>query len=505
MAWRKKLDLKDKKEYKAKQDRKPLTDSTLKRELRDVRTNTQSSVINFGFSAGNAAGNINSIINLTLPVLVAKSRELSLNNGIAKKFFQVNSDGVTGASGLYIRPDVHIYDDNSKNLEVNEELERLFYKYADNPELFSMNGKLDLASFQRLVERTRSIDGEAFVICHDLDGVVKFELIDSLRVPVSGNRMFNDNSYVSNGIRFDQYGKPIEYYVTRLNPINYTYQTGTYDVIPASRMLHLMVSDFPSQERGIPDIIAGTTLLKDLESFIKAAIVSKKLSASATAFILNADSSDGDTDFINDDKPEYYENDYLSGGSIVELQPGQNITSVNPNGATDGITEFVSTQMQMIAMALGITEQSLSGSTQNASFSAAKLTDKLQQQTFKSRINALTTTILKPIYAMWLKKEMLKNKKLNLSFGDYDELLNAKYVSESATSLDPLKDVQTQVLMMDNKIKSRSMVISEFGYDPYVVQREIEEEEKQNNNKQEVIQDGTQEQQEGTTSTPPVD
>lgn len=161
--------------------------------------------------------------------------------------------------------------------------------------------------------------------------------------------------------------------------------------------------------------------------------------------------------------------------------------------------------MQMIAMALGITEQSLSGSTQNASFSAAKLTDKLQQQTFKSRINALTTTILKPIYAMWLKKEMLKNKKLNLSFGDYDELLNAKYISESATSLDPLKDVQTQVLMMDNKIKSRSMVISEFGYDPYVVQREIEEEEKQNNNKQEVIQDGTQEQQERTTSTPPGD
>ncbi|EKL1437960.1 phage portal protein [Enterobacter hormaechei] len=489
MFWRKKETVPDKPVQQPKIfEKKPLTDGALKRELREIRTSTQSPIVSFGFSAGNAAGNINSIINMSLPVLVAKSRDLSLNNGIAKKYFQVNSDGVTGASGLYIRPDVHLYDDNSENLKVNEELEQLFYKYADNPEAFSMNGKLDMAAFQRLVERTRSIDGEAFVVVHELNGTVKFELIDSMRVPVIGNRMFDDGSYVSNGIRFDQYGKPIEYYVTRLNPTSYTYQTGDYDVVPASRMLHLMIQDYPGQERGIPDIIAGTTLLKDLEAFIKASIVSKKLSASAMAFITNPDSGDAETDFLNSDQPEYYENDSLQSGALVELQPGQNITSVNPNGATDGITEFVDTQMQMIAMSLGITEQNLSGSTANASFSAAKLTDKLQRQTFKTRTNALTTFVLKPIYSRWLKTEVLRNPDLNAS--DFDKLLNAKYISESVESLDPLKDVQTQVLMIDNKIKSRSMVISEFGYDPYQVQKEIDEEEKDKiNNTQEVIQD----------------
>ena len=45
-----------------------------------------------------------------------------------------------------------------------------------------------------------------------------------------------------------------------------------------------MIEDYPNQERGIPDIIAGTTLLKDLEAFIKAAIISKKLSASSNGF-----------------------------------------------------------------------------------------------------------------------------------------------------------------------------------------------------------------------------
>ncbi|WP_395165745.1 phage portal protein [Klebsiella pneumoniae] len=433
---------------------------------------------------------MNSIINMTLPTLVAKSRELSLNNGIAKKYFQVNSDGVTGASGLYIRPDVNLHDDNEENLVINEELEQLFYKYADNPEAFSMNGKMDLAAFQRLVERTRSIDGEAFIICHDVNGTVKFELIDTMRIPTTGNRIFDDGSYVSNGIHFDRYGKVIEYYVTRLNPSTYTYQTGDYEVIPASNILHLMIQDYPNQERGIPDIIAGTTLLKDLEAFIKAAIISKKLSASAMAFITNSAGSDEDIDFMKGYEPDYYENDSLQSGALVELQPGQNVTSVNPNGATDGITEFVDTQMQQIAMSLGITEQSLSGSTANASFSAAKLTDRLQRQTFKTRTNALTTFVLKPIYARWLKAEMLRNQSLNLKFSDFDKLVKAKYISEFVESLDPLKDVQTQVLMIDNKIKSRSMVVSEFGYDPYQVQKEIElEEAKTINNKQEVIQD----------------
>ncbi|PLK77848.1 phage portal protein, partial [Klebsiella pneumoniae] len=221
-----------------------------------------------------------------------------------------------------------------------------------------------------------------------------------------------------------------------------------------------------------------------------AAIISKKLSASAMAFITNSAGSDEDIDFMKGYEPDYYENDSLQSGALVELQPGQNVTSVNPNGATDGITEFVDTQMQQIAMSLGITEQSLSGSTANASFSAAKLTDRLQRQTFKTRTNALTTFVLKPIYARWLKAEMLRNQSLNLKFSDFDKLVKAKYISEFVESLDPLKDVQTQVLMIDNKIKSRSMVVSEFGYDPYQVQKEIElEEAKTINNKQEVIQD----------------
>ncbi|TYF65321.1 phage portal protein, partial [Enterobacter hormaechei] len=101
--------------------------------------------------------------------------------------------------------------------------------------------------------------------------------------------------------------------------------------------------------------------------------------------------------------------------------------------STDGISEFVDNQLMMIAMGLDITKQALTSDTSNASFSAAKLTDKLQQSTFKTRTNALIVSVLKPLYIEWLKAAMINNPELsNLSFSDFDKLTHAQYVQTKA-------------------------------------------------------------------------
>ncbi|MGV3952756.1 phage portal protein, partial [Citrobacter freundii] len=128
----------------------------------------------------------------------------------------------------------------------------------------------------------------------------------------------------------------------------------------------------------------------------------------------------------------------------------QDIKTVNPTQTTDGINEFTDKQMQLIAMGLDITTQSLTGDTSNASFSAAKLVDKLQQSTFKGRTNALIVSVLKPLYIRWLKSSMLNNPVLNnLSFSDFDNLTHAQYVPTRQISLDPYKDLQTEVLAIE--------------------------------------------------------
>ncbi|EDF9497066.1 phage portal protein [Salmonella enterica] len=452
----------------------------MKRAMSSLNMGSQSPVISFGFASGNQAGNINAIINRTLPVMVAASRVLSLKNGIVKKYVSTNSSGVTGADGLYIRPCVHVSDDDSINNDINKLLEEQFYKWAENPKLFSRCGTLDISTFQRLVERTRSIDGDCFVRIHEVNGSLQVEIIDSMRISTYQNVLLPSGNYISNGIEFDGISnRPVAYMVTRYNPILYNYDIGERERVPAEEILHLFQQDYPTQQRGIPDVHAGTDKLKEFEEFMSAAITSRKVAASAMAFITNPDSDD--IDLITSDEVAHYEQDYLNPAAIVELQAGQDIKTVNPTQTTDGINEFTDKQMQLIAMGLDITTQSLTGDTSNASFSAAKLVDKLQQSTFKGRTNALIVSVLKPLYIRWLKSSMLNNPVLNnLSFSDFDNLTHAQYVPTRQISLDPYKDLQTEVLAIENGLKSKAMVISEMGYDPQVVFEEIKKEEVEN-------------------------
>ncbi|MBJ8884423.1 phage portal protein [Citrobacter sp. FDAARGOS_156] len=458
-----------------------MKNNPMKRAMTSLNLGSSSPVISFGFTAGNQAGNINAIINRTLPVMVAASRELSIKNGIVKKYVATNSAGVTGADGLYIRPCSHSSQDDKVNQQVNKQLEDAFYAWAEDPKAFSRCGTLDISTFQRLVERTRSIDGDCFIRIHQTrDGMPQVEIIDSMRISTYENQILPSGNYISNGIEFDiDTNRPVAYWITRYNPIMYNYLLGERERVPAEEILHLFQQDYPTQQRGIPDVHAGTDKLKELEEFMVAAITSRKVAASAMAFITNPDSDE--IELLKDDDVSYYEQDYLNPAAIVELQAGQDIKTVNPTQTTDGISEFVDNQLMMIAMGLDITKQSLTSDTSNASFSAAKLTDKLQQSTFKTRTNALVVSVLKPLYVTWLKAAMINNSALsNLSFSDFNNLTHAQYVPTRQISLDPYKDLQTEVLAIDSGLKSKTMVISEMGYDPAVVMEEIQKEKMEN-------------------------
>ncbi|HDZ1153664.1 TPA: phage portal protein, partial [Klebsiella pneumoniae] len=160
----------------------------------------------------------------------------------------------------------------------------------------------------------------------------------------------------------------------------------------------------------------------------------------------------------------------------------QDIKTVNPQAGVDRVNEFTEVLLDQISMGLNVTKQSLMGSTADASFSAAKLAERLQATAFRTRTNVMINKVLKQIYQAWLKNEMLNNNSLGLSFADFDDLVCARYIPQKPISLDPLKDVQAEVAMIDAGLKSKTQVISEMGGDPRIVLEEIEKEKQQKEN-----------------------
>ena len=303
----------------------------------------------------------------------------------------------------------------------------------------------------------------------------KYEIVDAARL-VNTRFGLTKNGYYSNSIEFDgSTRKPIAYYIHNYNPITYQIDTGSYERVPADEIIHYFIPEFANQERGIPDLFAGQKVLQELQEYIQATLISKKVAASTTSFITNSNTSDYELEDSEDGYDTRVNYEFLEAGAIYELNPGQDIKAVNPNAGVDGINDFVNNLMNQISMSLGITKMNLMGDTSNASFSAAKLADRLQQTTFKTRSNVMISRVLKPIYANWLANELLNNSKLG-SFSDFEDLVVAHYIPVKNISIDPVKEAQYEIMLLEAGLKSKQQIIHEMGYSPDVVFKQIEEE-----------------------------
>ncbi|MGM8753633.1 phage portal protein [Enterobacter chuandaensis] len=450
---------------------------TLQRDLNQIRT-TSNGVNAFGFGVGTNSVSINNIIKWHLSEWRNQSRDATLVNPIARKYMMLSVDGVVGSNGIYVKPSVDIDVDEEKKHTINQQLEKLFDRWAYDASKFSIDGSMTFDLFAQVLEKHRCRDGEAFVRIHNFNRSIKIEIIDSARLTQLNNAVLADG-YISNGIEYNKYRQPVNYYFAKYNPVTYTYDATSYEVVPASEILHYFVMDDATQERGIPDLIASTKVLADLKNFQEAALLAKRISASVTTFITN-NGSNNELALSEGEQDTAIYNEYLEPGAIFELNANQDVKSVDPRNGVDGIAEFTDVLFDNISMGLNVTKQSLMGSTADASFSAAKLAERLQATTFSTRTNVLINKVLKPIYTAWLKNEMLNNSKLKLSFSDFDDLVCARYIPTKPISLDPLKDIQCEVAAIDAGLKSRTQVISEMGGDPRVVLQEIENEKNMN-------------------------
>ncbi|HHI9303329.1 TPA: phage portal protein [Escherichia coli] len=486
MFWKKKPQAQPRPQVKAKPSQKRFIEKpalTMKRDLQAVR-GMSTPVISFGFTSGTGSQNINNLIRWFLSDWRNASREAVLKNPLGSKYMNLSVDGVVGAEGVYIKPAPTIEGMTPDELqELSQRLEKHFDRWAYDADRFSLDGSMTFDIFQQTVEKIRVQDGECFIRIHNVNNTVKLEIIDAARLTQLNNQWLDNGNYISNGVEYNQYRKPVNYYFCIYNPITYTYDATAFEIIPAKEICHYFIPQQMGQERGIPDMISTSKTMEDLKNFTEAALIAKRISASATAYITN-NNNNNDTDQVElvagetDSTATYSE--YLEPGAVFELGKNQDIKTVSPSNGADKIGEFTSELMDQIAMGLNVTKQSLMGSTADASFSAAKLAERLQATTFRTRSNVLISRVLKPIYLEWMKCEMLNNSNLNISFSDFDDAICARYIPVKPISLDATKDIQAEIMLLDAGLKSKTQIISEMGGDPRITLEEIAKEKETN-------------------------
>jgi len=134
--------------------------------------------------------------------------------------------------------------------------------------------------------------------------------------------------------------------------------------VPKSELLHVFEMKRPGQYTGIPWGAAALLRSRDLADYESAEILKQKLAACFAGFITDTDiESDREGDILTET---------IEPGLLQRLAPGQGIEFPTPP-KVEGYGDFMKQNLRAIAVAWGVTYESLTGDLSDVNFSSGRM------------------------------------------------------------------------------------------------------------------------------------
>lgn len=421
-----------------------------------------------------------------LNALVARSRDLGRNHGIASSGFQVQIDNVVG-TGLRLAsmPD---YRALGREREWAEEWSRttesLWRAYSESIS-FDAAGQQTFAGMTSLVLRTVLVSGEVFALPLWLEraGAFRtcFQLIEGDRI---SNPDYRENTEtLRSGIEIDLYGKPLAYYVRRAGQNDYWLSPGFYlfsgkwDRIPAEtewgrkRVIHVFDKDRVDQSRGKPMLSSVLEQFKMFDHYQRSELQSSIVNALVAGVIETPMDQSAISELMGGDPNSYLakKNEWktrLMGGAMIPLYPGDKLTPFAPSRPSTQYPEFVSTVLRHIAAALNMPYELLVKDFTKTNYSSARAALLEAWRFFMSRRKWLAENWAQQVYELWLEEAV--NAGLIEAPDFYEQRsfwVRAKWIGPGRGWIDPVKEAQAAVVRMNAGISTLEMECAEQGYD----------------------------------------
>lgn len=391
----------------------------------------------------------------SLDILRARSRDIARNNGYGRRAIDAI---VTNCVGTGITAD--IVDKNEKTVA---DIQELWNKFADSTEI-DAEGNLNFYGLQALAMRQIAEAGECFVRRYPknyAENKIPFEIkvIEPEYLDSNLNSNDSNNYYLFQGIKFDNRGKRLGYYLK--NNCNELHSISTF--ISSDEIIHCFRVERSNQARGIPWLSPVLIDLKDLSDFQDAELTRRKIASCFTAFI-------HDIDAANSNKPDHNNKDLdgetMQAGSFEYLPPGKTITLSNPPKG-GGFEEFSANILRKIAVGTGLSYEVLSGDYSRVNFSSGRMSWVEFHRSLEDwRWNILIPKFCDKVFQWFLES-------IELQYGINTSGIKVRWTSPRREMLDPVKETRAEILKIRSGIKSLDEVHREYGYNSNEVLKKI--------------------------------
>lgn len=345
-------------------------------------------------------------------------------------------------------------------------------------EVADADGVRDLWGLQAAAYRAMEVDGEVLLRLRarrPSDGLpvplqIQLLEIDMLDTFKTGS---NGPNTIINGIEYDPLGKRVAYWLWDVHPGETGLIRGSRTAskpVPAERVIHLFNPERPGQGRGFSRLAPIIARARDLQVYEDAEAQRKNME-SRLAVLASGDvgafDKFGRTDSDGaDDKSKDGSLGKLAGGAIIELPPGLNITTVQPNAAP-GYTEYVRLQLHLIAAGMGVTYEMLTGDVSEVNFSSARVGMlEYRRNAEQLQWHTLIPMLCVPLWRAFVDAAYLAGA---IATVDY----SVAWSTPKWSYVNPVQDVAADLDEIGGGLCSLSEKIRQRGYVPDEVYTEI--------------------------------
>jgi len=398
-----------------------------------------------------------------LPRLRARARDLAQNSDYVKRYLSMVAANIAG-QGVSVQSQAR-WPDGRPDVQLNDAIEAAFNAWATQPEI---TGRMDWSEVQRLVARSVAMDGEALIRLSIQSGRLQLQLLD----PTLLDDTYNDATRrIVMGVESDTAGRPLAYHILTAHPGDLASERRR-ERIPAESVIHLYRSDRPQQTRGVTWLHSAMKRLNDLSGYEEAAIIAARVGAAKMGFFTTPDGDLSPLADAGDVAGELYQD--ADPGRFGLLPPGYDFKSFDPDYPHEQYGTFVKAQLRGIAAGLGVAYHNLAGDLEAVNFSSARAGTLEERDQWMILQDWFIAGFVRPVFRAWLDAALLAGE-ISVLTGAGPRALDSTVADKVLSGVtlagrrwswvDPVKDVQANILAIDAGLKSRREVASEQGRD----------------------------------------
>lgn len=354
--------------------------------------------------------------------------------------------------------------------DLNEQIETAWKRWCKKQNC-DLTGRQSFNQIMRMAVERKKVDGGILfikVFTKDKKLFVPFQIqaIEVDQLDNTATTPKNKGNRVVGGIEFDQHCKPVGYWFKKADIEGFEVNDPVY--YDAKQVIYYFTLKRPTQVREMSDVAQSITRIRDANEFMTAVSVKERIAACLSVFIkkqLPVSGIGRPNGGIAPTKKFEYDGKTISPGMIKELNAGDEIQVINPNGQSTDAAQLIKLHQRLVGSGQGLSYEATSRDVSEANYSSVRHAMIEDEETY-TEDRELLLDVMTEIFETFVISAVLKGViSIPKFWNDTQKYLNHEWIKAPKPWIDPAKEANANKIALSTGQKTYKEICAENGRD----------------------------------------